>query len=76
MIVEKIFLNIATNNLILTTGPYANKPRTIFQRAIEACKLTWQDSHLKLVLREDCVYHSDKSSSDVFDPQGLPLWNG
>ncbi|XP_064624663.1 zinc finger SWIM domain-containing protein 4-like isoform X2 [Lineus longissimus] len=51
------------------------RPRTIFQRALEASQLTWQDQHLQLILSEDCGYHEDECDTDWFDSQGLPLWN-
>ena len=50
--------------------------RTIFQRALDACKLTWQNSHLQLILREDFSYHEDCADSELFDSQGLSLWDG
>lgn len=58
------------------SGSSAPQPRTIFQRAIEACRLTWRDAHLQLVLGEDCGYHEHRADSKHYDSQGLPLWHG
>ena len=52
------------------------RPRTIFHRSIEACRLSWRDKHLQLILDEDCGYHENLSETKNFDSQGLPLWHG
>ncbi|KAL3868641.1 hypothetical protein ACJMK2_041424 [Sinanodonta woodiana] len=54
------------------------RPRTIFHRALEASKLTWEDSHLQLILSQDygpCrspIHHHD--DPDRFDGNWFPLW--
>ncbi|XP_014778427.1 zinc finger SWIM domain-containing protein 5 [Octopus bimaculoides] len=55
--------------------PTRLKPRTIFHRALEASRLTWDDRHLQLILSEDCGYHEDQWDSHLFDSQGLALWH-
>ncbi len=55
----------------------ASLPRTIFHRALEASHLEWDDSHLRFILEHDgpvVVY--EPHSSDSFNYQGYPLWNG
>jgi len=55
----------------------ASLPRTIFHRALEASHLEWDDSHLRFILEHDgpvVVY--EPHSSDAFNYQGYPLWNG
>lgn len=58
----------------------SNRPhRTVFTRAIEACDLHWQDSHLQHIISSDLYtnycYHDDTESS-LFDSHGWPLWHG
>ncbi|XP_071401593.1 zinc finger SWIM domain-containing protein 6 [Centroberyx affinis] len=52
--------------------------RTVFTRAIEACDLHWQDSHLQHIITEDLYinycYH-DNHDSSLFDARGWPLWH-
>ncbi|KAI3362081.1 hypothetical protein L3Q82_012404 [Scortum barcoo] len=53
--------------------------RTVFTRAIEACDLHWQDSHLQHIITEDhyttnYCYH-DNLDSSLFDARGWPLWH-
>ncbi|KAL2100464.1 hypothetical protein ACEWY4_004858 [Coilia grayii] len=52
--------------------------RTVFTRAIEACDLHWQDSHLQHIISEDLYtnycYH-DNTDSSLFDSRGWPLWH-
>lgn len=43
---------------------FQRKPRTIFHRAMDASKLKWHDSHLKLILSKDPSY-----------PE-CPMWHG
>ncbi len=69
-----IYFESAGNNVGVPQS--SSSPRTIFHRSIEACRLTWQDSQLQLIMREDCGYHEDLSDTSMFDPQGLPLWQG
>lgn len=53
--------------------------RTVFTRAIEACDLHWQDSHLQHIISSDLYtnycYHDDAENS-LFDSHGWPLWHG
>ncbi|XP_030327276.1 zinc finger SWIM domain-containing protein 6 isoform X2 [Strigops habroptila] len=56
-----------------------NRPhRTVFTRAIEACDLHWQDSHLQHIISSDLYsnycYHDDTENL-LFDSQGWPLWH-
>ncbi|CAJ0967588.1 unnamed protein product [Ranitomeya imitator] len=52
--------------------------RTVFTRAIEACDLHWQDSHLQHIISSDLYtnycYHDDTENS-LFDSRGWPLWH-
>uniref|UniRef100_A0ABM5FTT5 Zinc finger SWIM domain-containing protein 6 n=1 Tax=Pogona vitticeps TaxID=103695 RepID=A0ABM5FTT5_9SAUR len=52
--------------------------RTVFTRAIEACDLHWQDSHLQHIISSDLYtnycYHDDAENS-LFDSHGWPLWH-
>ncbi|XP_071433883.1 zinc finger SWIM domain-containing protein 6 isoform X2 [Pithys albifrons albifrons] len=57
----------------------SNRPhRTVFTRAIEACDLHWQDSHLQHIISSDLYtdycYH-DNTENSLFDSQGWPLWH-
>ncbi|XP_065518722.1 zinc finger SWIM domain-containing protein 6 isoform X2 [Lathamus discolor] len=57
----------------------SNRPhRTVFTRAIEACDLHWQDSHLQHIINSDLYanycYHDDTENL-LFDSQGWPLWH-
>ncbi|OPJ87100.1 hypothetical protein AV530_015463 [Patagioenas fasciata monilis] len=57
----------------------SNRPhRTVFTRAIEACDLHWQDSHLQHIINSDLYtnycYHDDTENS-LFDSHGWPLWH-
>nr|DBA17738.1 TPA: hypothetical protein GDO54_016066 [Pyxicephalus adspersus] len=51
--------------------------RTVFTRAIEACDLHWQDSHLQRIISSD-FYFSPSCQRDgeslIFNSQGQPLW--
>lgn len=58
----------------------SNRPhRTVFTRAIEACDLHWQDSHLQHIISSNLYtnycYHDDTENS-LFDSHGWPLWHG
>ncbi|KAM6918815.1 zinc finger SWIM domain-containing protein 5 [Xenentodon cancila] len=51
--------------------------RTVFSRAIEACDLHWQDSHLQRIISSDFYMspsYQREGESLLFNPQGLPLW--
>uniref|UniRef100_A0A4W3I3H6 Zinc finger, SWIM-type containing 5 n=1 Tax=Callorhinchus milii TaxID=7868 RepID=A0A4W3I3H6_CALMI len=49
--------------------------RTVFTRAIEACDLHWQDSHLQRIISSDFYASpSYQSESLLFNSQGQPLW--
>ena len=52
------------------------RARTIFQRALEASKLTWRDKHLQLILRHDLDIDEADKDTDMFDSRGIPLWHG
>ncbi|XP_052631616.1 zinc finger SWIM domain-containing protein 6 isoform X2 [Harpia harpyja] len=57
----------------------SNRPhRTVFTRAIEACDLHWQDSHLQHIISSDLYtnycYHDDTENL-LFDSHGWPLWH-
>ncbi|XP_065337234.1 zinc finger SWIM domain-containing protein 4-like [Cloeon dipterum] len=52
-------------------------PRTIFQRAIDAVSLSWDNIHLKHLLSSDnyCSLVPDSAvHSGIFNAQGQPLW--
>lgn len=53
--------------------------RTVFTRAIEACDLHWQDSHLQHIINDDLYtnycYH-DNTENSLFDSRGWLLWHG
>ncbi|XP_043941836.1 zinc finger SWIM domain-containing protein 5 [Protopterus annectens] len=55
----------------------ARPRRTVFTRAIEACDLHWQDSHLQRIISSD-FYTSPtyprEGENLLFNTQGLPLW--
>uniref|UniRef100_A0A8C6U553 Zinc finger, SWIM-type containing 5 n=1 Tax=Neogobius melanostomus TaxID=47308 RepID=A0A8C6U553_9GOBI len=51
--------------------------RTVFSRAVEACDLHWQDSHLQRIISSDFYMspsYQREGESLLFSPQGLPLW--
>lgn len=53
--------------------------RTVFSRAVEACDLHWQDSHLQRIISSDFYMspsYQREGESLLFNPQGLPLWLG
>ncbi|XP_077981379.1 zinc finger SWIM domain-containing protein 5-like [Glandiceps talaboti] len=55
-------------------GPSSsNRPRTIFNRAIDACSLVWSNVHLQNILSDD-YYHGHHSIHGKFDQHGQPLW--
>ncbi|XP_046717014.1 zinc finger SWIM domain-containing protein 6 isoform X1 [Silurus meridionalis] len=68
----------------LPQGAHANQDsssrphRTVFTRAIEACDLHWQDSHLQHIISDDLYtnycYH-DSTENSLFDSRGWPLWH-
>uniref|UniRef100_A0A8C8MMD7 SWIM-type domain-containing protein n=1 Tax=Oncorhynchus tshawytscha TaxID=74940 RepID=A0A8C8MMD7_ONCTS len=57
--------------------------RTVFTRAIEACDLHWQDTHLQRVITHDlcthththCPHDNHGSGGALFDARGWPLWH-
>uniref|UniRef100_A0A4W5R5R9 Zinc finger SWIM-type containing 6 n=1 Tax=Hucho hucho TaxID=62062 RepID=A0A4W5R5R9_9TELE len=57
--------------------------RTVFTRAIEACDLHWQDTHLQRVITHDlcthththCPHDNHGSGGALFDTRGWPLWH-
>lgn len=52
------------------------RARTIFQRALEASKLTWGDRHLQLILKNDLDIKEIDKDTDLFDSSGIPIWHG
>ena len=52
------------------------RARTIFQRALEASKLTWGDKHLQLILKNDLNIQEKDKDTDLFDSAGIPIWHG
>nr|NP_001129959.1 zinc finger SWIM domain-containing protein 6 [Danio rerio] len=57
----------------------ASRPhRTVFTRAIEACDLHWQDTHLQHIISDDLYtnycYH-EHTENTLFDVRGWPLWH-
>lgn len=51
----------------------------MFSRAVEACDLHWQDSHLQRIISSDYYMspsYQREGESLLFNPQGLPLWLG
>ncbi|KAM6948453.1 LOW QUALITY PROTEIN: zinc finger SWIM domain-containing protein 5 [Aplochiton taeniatus] len=55
----------------------ARPRRTVFTRAMEACDLHWQDSHLQRIISSDYYMspnYQREGESLLFNPQGLPLW--
>ena len=51
--------------------------RTIFHRALEACHLSWDDPHLKFILKNDSLSsHAETPLLGAFNSQGYPLWPG
>ena len=53
-----------------------SRARTIFQRALEASKLTWRDKHLQLILKNDLDIKETDKDTDLFDSTGIPIWHG
>uniref|UniRef100_A0AAQ4RSI2 Zinc finger, SWIM-type containing 5 n=1 Tax=Gasterosteus aculeatus aculeatus TaxID=481459 RepID=A0AAQ4RSI2_GASAC len=50
--------------------------RSVFSRAVEACDLHWQDSHLQRIISSDHYMspsYQREGESLLFNPQGLPL---
>lgn len=58
--------------------PPPPQPRSIFQRALEACNLRWDDSHLRYILDHDGGnhHHTTHNNGSQFSSQGYPLWFG
>lgn len=51
----------------------------MFTRAMEACDLHWQDSHLQRIISSDFYVspaYQREGENLLFNPQGLPLWLG
>lgn len=66
------------HNNISSQARSSGPPRNIFHRALEASKLRWDDPHLRSILNKNSISHIQPScsSSDKFNSQGYPLWNG
>uniref|UniRef100_A0A9R1SQY4 Zinc finger, SWIM-type containing 5 n=2 Tax=Cyprinus carpio TaxID=7962 RepID=A0A9R1SQY4_CYPCA len=61
----------------LAQDSLARPRRTVFTRAMEACDLHWQDSHLQRIISSDFYMspaYQREGESLLFNPQGLPLW--
>lgn len=57
-------------------GPVTVRRRSVFHRAIDAISLTWDNSHLKLILAHDNLSASNEPhSTNNINPQGQPLWH-
>ncbi|XP_041063558.1 zinc finger SWIM domain-containing protein 5 isoform X3 [Carcharodon carcharias] len=55
----------------------ARPRRTVFTRAMEACDLHWQDSHLQRIISSDFYAspsYQRESESLLFNTHGQPLW--
>jgi len=56
--------------------PLTVRPRSVFHRAIDAISLTWDNSHLKLILAHDNLSASNEPhSTNNINPQGQALWH-
>ncbi|XP_072768929.1 zinc finger SWIM domain-containing protein 5 isoform X1 [Nerophis lumbriciformis] len=66
-----------TERVPCSTDSLSRPRRTVFSRAVEACSLHWQGSHLQRIISSDyymsASYHRDQDRL-LFNPQGLPLW--
>uniref|UniRef100_H3DJR2 Zinc finger, SWIM-type containing 5 n=1 Tax=Tetraodon nigroviridis TaxID=99883 RepID=H3DJR2_TETNG len=61
----------------LSQDSLARPRRTVFSRAVEACDLHWQDSHLQRIISSEhytSPSYQREGESLLFSPQGLPLW--
>ncbi|MGH0143480.1 UNVERIFIED_CONTAM: hypothetical protein FKN15_046208 [Acipenser sinensis] len=61
----------------LNQDSLARPRRTVFTRAMEACDLHWQDSHLQRIISSDFYMsptYQREGESLLFTTQGLPLW--
>ncbi|KAM8839022.1 zinc finger SWIM domain-containing protein 5 isoform 1-T1 [Synchiropus picturatus] len=67
-----------TNALPQRNHAQESRPRrTVFTRAVEACDLHWQDSHLQRIISSDFYIspsYRREGESLLFNTQGLPLW--
>uniref|UniRef100_A0AAQ6A402 Zinc finger, SWIM-type containing 5 n=1 Tax=Amphiprion ocellaris TaxID=80972 RepID=A0AAQ6A402_AMPOC len=66
-----------TNALPQSNLAQGQPRRTVFSRAVEACDLHWQDSHLQRIISSDYYMspsYQREGESLLFNPQGLPLW--
>uniref|UniRef100_A0A8C8HF47 ZSWIM4-8 C-terminal domain-containing protein n=1 Tax=Oncorhynchus tshawytscha TaxID=74940 RepID=A0A8C8HF47_ONCTS len=65
------------------TQTHTPHTQTVFTRAIEACDLHWQDTHLQRIITHDLYTHSHAhchhdnhgSAGALFDARGWPLWH-
>lgn len=65
--------------VLLSSDSLSRPRRTVFSRAVEACDLHWQDSHLQRIISSDHYMspsYQREGESLLFNPQGLPLWLG
>lgn len=67
--------NSSANNHADARALAPQEPRSVFYRAIDFLDVTWDDSHLQLILKKDGPIHDDNShKSSLFDYTGNPLW--
>jgi len=72
-------MSVAHITVLLCVDSLARPRRTVFTRAMEACDLHWQDSHLQRIISSDFYMspaYQREGESLLFNPQGLPLWLG
>uniref|UniRef100_A0A674P2D0 Zinc finger, SWIM-type containing 5 n=1 Tax=Takifugu rubripes TaxID=31033 RepID=A0A674P2D0_TAKRU len=65
------------SNLSQDSAKVTKPRRTVFSRAVEACDLHWQDSHLQRIISSEHYMspaYQREGESLLFNPQGLPLW--
>lgn len=68
-----------TDRVFFFSDSLSRPRRTVFSRAVEACDLHWQDSHLQRIISSDHYMspsYQREGESLLFNPQGLPLWLG
>lgn len=64
------------NPYIFCFASSGEKPRTIFDRAMEACLLEWSNLHLQAILNNNFYCGLHETEQGRFDAEGYPLWNG
>ena len=72
-----MFISSLHVNVYFQTDVYASKPRTIFHRALEAIILSWGDSQLQQIIKQDgCPCRHIGAPSDMYDAHGYFVWSG